>query len=72
MEESPYINKKIMGDLTGYSLGFGYTWGKTILDISYDHSERDFSQQLFDTGLDTRAGILNEMDNIVITLGFNL
>jgi hypothetical protein len=72
MEESPYINKNIMGDLTGYSLGLGYTWGKTILDISYDHSERDFSQQLFDTGLDTRAGVLNEMDNIVITLGFNL
>ena len=61
-----------MGDLTGYSLGIGYTWGKTVLDISYDRSERDFSQQLFDTGLDTRAGVQNSMDNIVFTLGFNL
>jgi hypothetical protein len=72
MEESPYANKNIMDDLTGYSLGFGYTWGKTILDISYDHSERDYSQQLFDTGLNTSAGVFNEMDNIVFTLGFNL
>ncbi|MEN8815613.1 MAG: outer membrane protein transport protein [Nonlabens sp.] len=72
MEESPYNNKEIMGDLTGYSLGLGYTWGKTILDISYDRSERDFSQQLFDTGLDTRTGVLNTLDNIVISLSFNL
>lgn len=72
MEESPYENEAIMGDLTGYSLGIGYTWGKTVLDISYDRSERDFSQQLFDTGLDTRAGVQNSMDNIVFTLGFNL
>ncbi|WP_298951569.1 outer membrane protein transport protein [uncultured Nonlabens sp.] len=72
MEESPYDNKAIMDDLTGYSLGLGYSWGKTILDISYDHSERDYSQQLFDSGLDTPAGVLNELDNIVVTLGFNL
>jgi long-subunit fatty acid transport protein len=71
-EESPYEDKAIMGDLTGYSLGFGYTWGRTILDISYDHSEQDFSQQLFDTGLNKSAGVFNQMDNIVITLGFNL
>jgi hypothetical protein len=72
MEESPYNNEEIMGDLTGYSLGLGYTWGKTILDISYDRSERDFSQQLFDTGLNTTAGVTNELDNIVISLSFNL
>ena len=72
IEESPYDNKAIMDDLTGYSLGFGYSWGKTVLDISYDHSERDYSQQLFDSGLDTTAGVLNELDNIVVTLGFNL
>lgn len=72
MEESPYDNKAIMDDLKGYSLGLGYSWGKTILDISYDHSERDYSQQLFNSGLDTTAGVLNELDNIVVTLGFNL
>ncbi len=72
LEESPYENESIMGDLNGYSLGIGYTWGKTILDISYDRSERDYSQQLFDTGLNTLAGVQNTIDNIVFTIGFNL
>jgi long-subunit fatty acid transport protein len=71
-EESPYENTEIMGNLNGYSFGLGYTWGKTVLDISYDRAERDFSQQLFDTGLNTRAGVMNQMDNIILTIGFNL
>lgn len=70
-EESPYKNKDIMGDLSGYSLGLGYTWGQTTLDISYDRSERDFSQQLFETGLTSRAGINNIQNNIIATIGFN-
>lgn len=71
-EESPYENTEIMGNLNGYSFGLGYTWGKTVLDISYDRAERDFSQQLFDTGLNTTAGVMNTMDNIILTVGFNL
>ncbi|WP_438962971.1 OmpP1/FadL family transporter [Nonlabens sp.] len=70
-EESPYKNKDIMSDLTGYSLGLGYTWGKTTLDISYDRAERDFSQQLFDAGLTSSAGVNNIQNNIIATVGFN-
>jgi len=70
-EESPYSNKDIMDDLTGYSLGLGYTWGQTTLDISYDRSERDFSQQLFTTGLTSSAAINNIQNNIIATIGFN-
>lgn len=70
-EASPYNNKDIMGDLTGYSLGLGYTWGQTTLDISYDRAERDFSQQLFETGLTSTAAINNIQNNIIATIGFN-
>lgn len=70
-EESPYKNKAIMDDLTGYSLGLGYTWGRTTLDLSYDRSERDFSQQLFSSGLTSVATINNIQNNIVATIGFN-
>ncbi|WP_124980255.1 OmpP1/FadL family transporter [Nonlabens xiamenensis] len=72
IEQTPYENEDIMGDLTGYSLGLGYTWGSTTLDLSYDRAERDYSQQLFDTGLTTSGNVQNTRNNIVLTLGFNL
>lgn len=70
-EESPYVDKSTMDDLTGYSLGLGYSFGKLNLDLSYDRSERDFSQQLFATGLTTAAAINNIQNNIVATVGYN-
>ncbi len=70
-EESPYKDKNVMDDLTGYSLGLGYTWGQTTLDISYDRAERDYGQQLFDTGLTSSAAVNNIQNNIVATIGFN-
>lgn len=71
-EQSPYKNKDIMDDLTGYSLGLGYTWGgQTTLDISYDRAERDYSQQLFESGLTSSAAINNVQNNIIATIGFN-
>lgn len=69
--ESPYKDKTIMGDLNGYSLGLGYSWGSTTLDISYDYSDRNYSQQLFNTGLTTRGQINNQQNNVALTLGFN-
>ncbi len=70
--ESPYQNKVIADDFNGYSAGLGYTWGSTTLDISYDYADRDYSQQLFSTGLTNRASVNNERNNVVLTLGFNL
>lgn len=71
MVESPYEDKSIIDDLTGVSLGLGYNWGNTTLDLSYDRSERNFSQQLFDTGLTTAGSINNITSNVVLSLGFN-
>jgi hypothetical protein len=72
MVESAYQDKSIMDDLTGYSLGLGYSWGSTTLDISYDYSEQSYTQQLFSTGLTNQGLINNETNNIVFTIGFNL
>ncbi|PRP67211.1 OmpP1/FadL family transporter [Nonlabens agnitus] len=69
--ESPYEDKSIMDDLNGFSLGLGYNWGNTTLDVSYDYSERNYSQQLFDTGLTTRGNINNDTSNVMVSLGFN-
>jgi hypothetical protein len=70
-QESPYEDTAIEDALEGYSLGLGYTWGSTTLDLSYDHSERDSSQQLFNTGQPTAAFNRLENSNIALTLGFN-
>ncbi|SCX87783.1 Outer membrane protein transport protein (OMPP1/FadL/TodX) [Nonlabens sp. Hel1_33_55] len=71
MVESPYEDKSIADDLTGFSLGLGYNWGNTTLDLSYDYSERSYSQQLFETGLTNRGLISNETNNVILSLGFN-
>lgn len=70
--QSPYENKNIMGDLNGFSLGLGYRWSSTVLDISYSRSQQEYSQQLYDTGLTNSAMIDQTQTNVVVTLGFNL
>lgn len=71
-EESPYKNKEIMDDLTGYSLGFGYNFGRSKIDFAYSQSNQDTSHQLYDTGLTNRAKIdeLNAAVMASFTLNF--
>lgn len=67
-EASPYSNKDIQSDVNGYSFGLGYTWGDTIVDLSYDGSDRELNQGLF-TGVGNTA---TNNNNITLTVGFNL
>ena len=72
LEQSPYKNKKVMGDLYGISSGFGYNWGDTKLDVSYAYSKRNYQNQFFKQGLtdfSTTTGINN---NVTLTLVFEL
>ncbi len=69
--DSPYQDKTIIGDLTGYSAGLGYNWGNTVLDISYDYAQRDSSEQLFSGGVTNRGFLQTTQHNVVATLGFN-
>lgn len=70
-EESPYKDNTI-DDLTGYSLGIGYNFGKTRLDITYDHSTQNRNYQLFDVGLTDSANIDNKKSNVMLSLSFNI
>ena len=72
LEESPYDNEDFYGDLTGYSVGIGYNFGNTKLDLTYDASERDYNQQLYNIGLTDATSISRKNDNVTLSLSFNL
>ncbi|MDQ5928775.1 MAG: hypothetical protein QG594_553, partial [Bacteroidota bacterium] len=71
-EKSPYKNKKIMGDLNGYSGGIGYDFGSTKLDISYATAKRNSQQQFFSQGFTDGPAIRNQSSTITATLLFEL
>lgn len=71
-EESPYVNGSIVGDLNGYSLGLGYNFGNTRLDLTYDYFERDSDIPLYNVGLTDTANVLNKNSNVTLSLSFNL
>ncbi|GAA3653504.1 outer membrane protein transport protein [Flavivirga jejuensis] len=71
-EESPYKDGITIGDLTGYSLGIGYNFGNTKLDITYDQSERSFETPLYNIGLIDTATIDRINSNITLSLSFNI
>ncbi len=72
MEQSPYKDKKIMGDLYGISGGFGYDFGGTKLDLSYAYAKRNSQQQFFSQGFTNYSNVNAITNNITFTLGFEL
>lgn len=72
MEESPYKNETTIGDLTGYSFGLGYSFGRTKLDITFDAFERETNYQLFDIGLTDSANLDTSNSNVTLSLSFDL
>ncbi|PWH84535.1 transporter [Algibacter marinivivus] len=71
-EESPYTDGITVGDLTGYSLGLGYNFGNTKLDVTYDKWERTDETPLYNVGLTDTATIDRENSNITLSLSFNI
>lgn len=71
-ESSPYKDKNIMGDLTGFSAGIGYNWGETKLDFAYSTAKRTYSERMFNTGLTDAASVTKVNSNITVTLAFEL
>ncbi|PQV46896.1 outer membrane protein transport protein (OMPP1/FadL/TodX) [Jejuia pallidilutea] len=71
-EESPYVDGATVGDLNGFSLGFGYNFGNTRLDITYDQWKRTDQTPLYNIGLIDAATIDRQNSNITLTLGFNI
>lgn len=71
LEESPYKNKTTMGDLTGFSLGTGYTFGDFNLDLAYSRSEQDREEQFYSIGFTDKAIVNTVYSNFILSLGFN-
>lgn len=71
-EESPYKDGVTVGDLNGYSLGLGYSFGNTKLDLTYDRSERSFETPLYNVGLTDSASIDQTNSNVTLSLSFNI
>lgn len=71
-EESPYKDKKIMGDLTGFSGGFGYNFGKTKIDLSYSNAQRTTRQSLFSEGFTGTPKVKSQSNNVALTLLFDI
>ncbi|WP_431135661.1 OmpP1/FadL family transporter [Psychroserpens mesophilus] len=71
-EESPYEDDSFVGDLTGYSVGLGYHFGNTRLDITFDQAERTVNNPLYSVGLTDAATIDAINSNVTLSLAFNL
>jgi long-subunit fatty acid transport protein len=71
-EESPYENEITLGDLNGYSAGFGYDFGSIKADLSYDHSSRADNPQLYQVGLTNTANIQRDFSSVVLSLSFGI
>lgn len=71
-EESPYKNGNTVGDLNGYSLGLGFNFGNTKLDVTYDHAQRDSQYQLYNVGLTDSANIDTKNSNVTLSLSLNI
>lgn len=71
-EQSPYENKRIMGDLTGFSTGFGYNFGNTKLDLSYSYAQRKSQEAVFSQGFTAPQNLKTQFNNISATILFEL
>lgn len=71
-EESPYTNSSTIGDLNGYSLGFGYNFGSAKIDFAYDTFEQERNPQLFQVGLTDTAFINRDRSSYTLTLSFGI
>lgn len=71
-EQSPYKDKKTIGDLTGYSGGLGYNFGSTKVDLAYVASKRDYYHQMFNVGLTDAAKINSKNNTVTLTVLFEM
>jgi hypothetical protein len=72
-EESPYKNESTLGDLNGYSLGLGYSFGSFKLDMAFDQAKQSSEYRLFNnSGFPSSASIDSRFTNVTFTVGFNL
>ncbi len=72
LEESPYNDTSFYGDLKGFSLGVGYNFGGTRLDLAYENAKRDINHRLYNVGLTDAARIATDNTNVTLSLSMAL
>lgn len=65
--DSPYKNKEILGNLTSYSAGIGYSFGASRLDLGYLFWNQDSQQKMISSGTNGLANIQSKNHNISLT-----
>lgn len=72
LQESPYNNELILGDLEGFSFGLGYNLDNVNIDLAYSRASQDRNDVLFQSGLSNTAQVDSDISNIFLTvaLGF--
>lgn len=63
LEESPYKNEEIMGNLNGFSLGLGYNFGTFKMDLAYARTEQERQEQFFQNSAFNNGSTINETEN---------
>ncbi|WP_199269845.1 OmpP1/FadL family transporter [Algibacter sp. L1A34] len=71
-EESPYTDGVTVGDLNGFSLGLGYNFGNTKLDLTFDQAKRSYQTPLYNVGLIDTVDIDRVNSNLTLSLSFNI
>jgi len=71
-EESPYKDTSIAGDLKGFSLGLGYSFGNSKVDLAYENIKQKTLQQLYQSGSLDAASINNKNSIVTLTLSLDL
>lgn len=70
LQETPYEDESIRGDLYGLSFGLGYDFGNFNLDLAYIRTVMDREDVLYDTNLQQTATVNSSISNIFLTVSF--
>ena len=66
IDGSPYANTDYYSDRKGFSLGVGYKFRNSTIDLSFEKYNKQYNHQLYDAGLTNQAVIDN--NNTIIKL----
>ena len=71
-EDSPFKDETTISELTGYSAGVGYNFGKVKVDVAYDNFTQDRTTSLYSTGLTDRTTVASDNTSVIATLTLSL
>ena len=66
IDGSPYSNQNQYSDRKGFTLGIGYKFRSSTIDLSFEKYNKQYKNQLYDAGLTNQASIDN--NNSIIKL----